>query len=95
MSRTSTSSMVTAKGKAPMNMSARETSGSLMVLLMTKQEMPRGGVNRPISAPTTVTMPNQTKSMPKASNADRNKGTTIKMIDAVSRIVPNISIKIT
>jgi len=27
---------------------------------MTKQEMPRGGVRRPISAPITVTMPNQT-----------------------------------
>ena len=55
---------------------------------MTKQEMPKGGVNT-ISAPTTVTMPNHTRLMCRGSRAGRNSGTTIRMIDAVSKIVPS------
>ena len=81
--------MVTANGNAPVNISNSEILGSLIVLLITKHEIPRGGVNSPISAPTTVTMPNHTRSIPKESNAVKNKGTIIKMIDAVSNIVPN------
>ena len=52
-----TSNIVTVKGKAPEKISYREILGSLMVLLMTKHEIPSGGVRRPISASTTVTIP--------------------------------------
>ena len=54
-----TKSIISAKGKAPKNTSLREISGSFSVALMTKQEIPNGGVRRPISAPITVTIPNR------------------------------------
>ena len=91
----SVSNIVTANGNAPVNISNREILGSLIVLFITKHDIPKGGVKSPISAPTTVTIPNQTRSIPKASSAVKNKGTIIKIIEAVSRIVPNNKSKIT
>ena len=35
------------------------------MLFITKHDIPKGGVKSPISAPTTVTIPNQTRSIPK------------------------------
>ena len=62
-----------------------------MVALMTKHEIPKGGVSSPISAPTTVMIPNHTRLMLNGSSAGRNSGTTMRMIDAVSMIVPSAS----
>lgn len=42
MSAMSTSSMIAAKGSAPMKTSYSDIDGSSMVALMTKQEMPKG-----------------------------------------------------
>ena len=81
--------MVTANGKAPAKISYNDIVGSLSVLFITKHEIPRGGVNKPISAPITVTIPNHTRSMPNSSSARKNNGTTIRIIDAVSIIVPS------
>ena len=47
-----------AKGNAPLKICANVIEGSLIVLFIVKHEMPRGGVNKPISAPITVTIPN-------------------------------------
>ena len=80
---------MTANGNGPEKISNREIDGSSIVLLITKQEMPSGGVNRPISAPTTVTIPNQPRLTPNGSTAGRNNGPTIRMMDAVSSMVPS------
>ena len=52
-------SMTNAKGSAPIKTSFRDIRSSLIVDLMTKHEIPNGGVSKPISAPTTVMIPNQ------------------------------------
>ena len=41
--------MVAANGNAPAKISASVTVGSLIALLITKQEMPSGGVNSPLT----------------------------------------------
>ena len=55
---------------------------------MPKNENPRAGASNPTSVSITVTMTNQTRSMLNPLNGISNKGTTIRMIDVVSRIVP-------
>lgn len=52
-------SVTNANGKAPIKTSLRDILSSLIVDLITKQEIPKGGVSNPISAPTTVTMQEQ------------------------------------
>ena len=49
--RMSTNSITNAKGKAPRKTSFNAMRSSFSVVLMTKQEIPNGGVNKPISAP--------------------------------------------
>ena len=76
--------MITARGNAPIKISDSFMVGSFSVDLMTKHDIPSGGVNNPISAPITVTIPNQIRSRSNASTAGRNKAATIRVIDAVS-----------
>ena len=95
MMNTSTISMTAANGSAPRNTSLSVILGSSSVALMTKQLMPKGGVKSPISAPITVTMPNQTRLRPMGSMIGMNRGTTMRMIEAVSSRVPRTSIKST
>ena len=95
ISSNSTSSIMPANGKAPRNTSFSDTVGSFKLALITKQEMPNGGVSNPISAPMTVTMPNHTRLIPIDSTRVMKSGTTTRMIDAVSRIVPRNSINTT
>ena len=95
ISRISTISMTSANGNAPMNTSLSAIRSSFSVALMTKQLIPSGGVSNPISAPTTVTIPNQTRLRPIGSISGRKSGTTIRMIEAVSSSVPRKIIKST
>lgn len=57
----STKNITNANGSPPINTSLRLILSSSKLDLITKQLMPKGGVSKPISAPTTVTIPNQTK----------------------------------
>ena len=59
MIKISTKSMRKAKGIEPMKTSLSEMFGSFRVPSITKQEMPKGGVSNPISAPMTVTKKKQ------------------------------------
>ena len=80
--------MIRANGKAPIKTSDSEISGSFKELWITKQETPKGGVSRPISAPMTVTIPNHTKLMSMGSKMGRKSGTMMRMMETVSKIVP-------
>ena len=95
MSSTKTISMTKANGKAPRKTSLSLMRSSFNVDLITKQLIPKGGVNKPISAPTTVMIPNHTGLRPMTSISGRNKGTTIRMIYAVSSKVPRNNIRMT
>ena len=88
MTKSRTSSMITANGKAPINTSDNFISGSFNELCITKHDTPKGGVNNPISAPITVTIPNHTRWMSNGSRIGRNRGTVIRMMDTVSKMVP-------
>ena len=75
ISKIGTNSIIIAKGNDPKNTSFSVISELFRVFLIAKQEMPRGGVSRPISAPMTVIIPNQTRLNPMPSISIIKSGT--------------------
>jgi hypothetical protein len=76
-------------GNVPLKMSSIETLSSSMVDLIAKSDMPKGGVNNPISMLITVTIPSQIKFKSYVAASGSVIGTTKIITDALSRIVPN------
>lgn len=90
---TITNIIISKKGKEPMKISS-SVANSPMDDLIVKGTIPKGGVINPVSIATTLTMPNQMRSKPRALTVGSTIGSTMIIMEMQSRKAP-MTIKMT